>query len=60
MKFATIANILVRDRNYTVHVSICTSNGHIHIFKYDELRVVCEYEVFENHNDAADYLELLL
>ena len=60
LSFFTIANIYVRDRDYTVHVSICTSNGHIHVFKYDEERVCCQYEVFDNHYDAADYLELLL
>ena len=60
LSFFTIANILVRDRNYTVHVSLCTTNGHIHVFKYDEQRVTCQYEIFNNHYEAADYLELLL
>jgi hypothetical protein len=60
LQFHTIANIYVRDRNYTVHVSLCTTNHHIHVFKYDEERVVCEYEIFNNHHEAADYLELLL
>lgn len=60
LSFFTIANILVRDRNYTVHVSLCTTNGHIHVFKYDEQRVTCEYEIFNDHLEAADYLELLL
>ena len=60
LTFFTIANIYVRDRNYTVHVSLCTTNHHIHVFKYDEQRVVCEYEIFDNHHEAADYLELLL
>ena len=60
LHFHTIANIYVRDRNYTVHVSLCTTNHHIHVFKYDEERVVCEYEIFNNHHEAADYLELLL
>jgi hypothetical protein len=60
LSFITVANIYVRDRNYTVHVSICQANGHIHVFKYDETRVTCQYEIFNNHNEAADYLELLL
>jgi hypothetical protein len=60
LTFITVANIYVRDRNYTVHVSICKTNGHVHVFKYDEQRVCCEYEIFANHNEAADYLELLL
>jgi len=59
LSFSTIANIYVRDRNYSAHVSIC-SNGHIHVFKYCEERSICEYEVFANHMEAAEYLELLL
>ncbi len=59
LSFSTIANIWVRDRNYAAHVSIC-SNGHIHVFKYDEDKFSCEYEVFNNHWEAAEYLELLL
>jgi len=50
----------VKDRNYTVHVSICRTNGHVHVFKYDEQRVTCQYEIFNDHTEAADYLELLL
>jgi len=60
LSFFTIANILVRDRNYTVHVSLCVTNGHVHVFKYSEERVCCEYEIFDDHTEAADYLELLL
>lgn len=59
LSFSTIANIYVRDRNYSAHVSIC-SNGHIHVFKYSEERACCEYEIFSNHLEAAEYLELLL
>ena len=59
LQFIRVANIHVRDRNYTAHVSIC-SNGHVHVFKYDEERVICEYNIFDNHNEAAEYLELLL
>jgi len=58
--FVTIANIYVRDRDYTVYVSLCTVTRHIHVFKFNEERVKCEYEVFTNQLDAADYLELLL
>ena len=59
LQFIQVANIYVRDRNYSAHVSIC-SNGHVHVFKYCEERVICEYNIFNNHNEAADYLELLL
>jgi len=59
LHFIRVANIYVRDRNYSAHVSIC-SNGHVHVFKYDEARVVCEYNIFNNHLEAAEYLELLL
>ena len=58
--FITIAHIHVRDRNYDVYVSMSLVTRNIHVFKYSEERVVCEYEIFANHNDAADYLELLL
>ena len=59
LQFIRIANIYVRDRNYSAHVSLC-SNGHVHVFKYCEQRVVCEYRIFNNHLEAAEYLELLL
>ena len=59
LQFIRVANIHVRDRNYTAHVSIC-SNGHVHVFKYSEERVICEYNIFDNHVEAAEYLELLL
>jgi hypothetical protein len=60
MNFTTIANVYVRDRQYNVHVSINNHTRAIHIFKYSEQHTVCEYEMFNNHIDAADYLELLL
>lgn len=60
MNFTTIANVYVRDRQYNVHVSINNVTRAIHIFKYDERHTICEYELFNNHFDAADYLELLL
>jgi len=58
--FITIAHIHVRDRNYDVYVSMCLSSRHIHVFKYSEAKCHCEYEVFNSHNEACDYLELLL
>lgn len=60
MPFTVIAHIYVRDRDYTVHVSISHATHEIHVFKYDEDRYICEYEVFPNHYLAAEYLELLL
>jgi hypothetical protein len=60
MTFTTIANVYVRDRQYNVHVSINNLTRAIHVFKYDEQHTVCEYEMFNNHHEAADYLELLL
>lgn len=59
-EFIRIANIWVRDRNYMVHISIHTQTQHIHVFKYNEEKCICEYEVFNNSTEAADYLELLL
>ena len=58
--FVTIANIYVRDRNYTVHVSLCCTSHRIHVFKYDESRYLCEYEIFGSASEAEEYLELLL
>ena len=60
MPFREIAHIYVRDRDYTVYVSISESTHEIHVFKYCEDRQQCEYEVFPNHIQAAEYLELLL
>lgn len=55
-----IAHIHVKDRNYDVYVGMNTLSHNLHVFKYDEQRSICEYEVFTNHQDAEDYLELLL
>jgi hypothetical protein len=60
MPFTEIAHIYVRDRDYTVYVSISMTTREIHVFKYSEDRQRCEYEVFPNHILAAEYLELLL
>lgn len=58
--FINVAHIYVRDRNYMVYVSICRTTNNIHIFKYDEEKCRCDYEVFPDPASAADYLELLL
>jgi hypothetical protein len=58
--FITIAHIHVRDRNYDVYVSMSLATRNIHVFKYSEERVACEYEVFSRYSEACDYLELLL
>jgi hypothetical protein len=55
-----IAHIHVRDRNYDVYVGMNTLTRRLHVFKYDEQRSICEYELFEDHREAEDYLELLL
>ena len=55
-----IAHIHVQDRNYDVYVSMSLVTRNLHIFKYNEQDYRCEYEVFDDHNEAQDYLELLL
>lgn len=60
MTFTCIANVYVRDRDYSVYVGMNTVTRSIHVLKYDEALYKCEYEVFDSHLDAAAYLELLL
>ena len=55
-----IAHIHVKDRNYDVYVGMSTVTRNLHVFKYNEQDYRCEYEVFSDHNEAQDYLELLL
>ena len=56
----SIAHVYVRDRNYTVCITMNSSNRRLHIFKYSEESYLCEYEVFDSYEDACDYLEMLL
>jgi hypothetical protein len=58
--FVKLAHIHVRDKNYDVSISLNTISRTIHVFKYNEEKVLCEYEVFDNTEDCCDYLELLL
>ena len=55
-----IAHVYVRDRGYSVSVTMNMSNRRLHIFKYSEESVLCEYEVFDSYGDACEYLEHVL
>ncbi len=57
MTFRTVAHTYVRDRDYTVYISICIQTAQLHIFKYNESLYSCEYEVCANPQDAQKYLE---
>ena len=56
----SIAHVYVRDRDYTVCVTMNTTNKRLHVFKYSEDKVTCEYEVFDDYEDACEYLEHVL
>ena len=51
----SLAHVYVRDRDYTVYLSMCTVTRHIHVFKYNDQR--CSYEVFNTYSDCCSYLE---
>ena len=58
--FVPLAHVYVRDRDYCVYISMCTVTQHVHVFKYNEHKCTCEYEVFEELYYVQDYLEALL
>ena len=58
--FVKLAHIHVRDRNYDVAISLCVATRHIHVFKYNTEKVLCQYEIFDNTEECCDYLELIL
>ena len=58
--FVPLAHVYVRDRDYCVYISMCTVTQHVHIFKYNEQRYTCEYEVFDELALVSDYLEEIL
>ena len=58
--FVPLAHVYVRDRDYCVYISMCTVTQHVHVFKYNEQRYTCEYEVFDELYYVQDYLEDLL
>lgn len=58
--FVPLAHVYVRDRGYCVYISMCTVTQHVHIFKYNEDKMICEYEVFDHVELVSDYLEAIL
>jgi hypothetical protein len=58
--FVPLAHVHVRDRDYCVYISMCTVTQHVHVFKYNESRYTCEYEVFDELSLVSDYLEEIL
>ena len=53
-----LAHVHVEDSNYNVVITVCTTTGHIHIFKYDSYR--CEYDQFDNEREACEFLNTRL
>lgn len=46
----------VKDRDYTVNVSVNMVTGTMHLFKYNDQQ--CVYEVFDCQSSGADWLDL--
>ena len=53
-----LAHVYVRDRDYSVFLSMCTISKRLHVFKYNEHR--CSYEVFDDYSECCRYLEQIL
>jgi hypothetical protein len=53
----SIAHVKIRDNNYTAYISMCMVTRNIHVFKYDEARGQCDYEVFDCQYLASQWLE---
>ena len=56
----SIAHVYVRDRDYSVSVTMNMSNRRLHVFKYSEDKSLCAYEIFDNYSEACAYLEHVL
>ena len=53
-----IAHVHVKDRHYSVYISMCTVTRHMHVFKYNDVK--CDYEIFATEGEANKWLEKLL
>ena len=49
-----LAHIHVAETDYNVYISICLATRHMHIFKYND--IACEYELFDNSEDACEFI----
>lgn len=56
--YVTVAHITVRDRDYSVHISINTVTLQMHVFKYSETE--CCYEILDNQAAVSQFLDLPL
>lgn len=52
-----IAHVYVRDKGYSVAISMDVTTRNIHVFKYSEELYTCEYEVFDTQYECQCYLE---
>lgn len=50
-----LAHVYVRDRDYSVFLSMCTTSQRLHVFKYNEVK--CTYEVFDSYDACCQFLE---
>ena len=50
-----LAHVYVRDRDYSVFLSMCTTTRNLHVFKYNDRK--CSYEVFESYDECCQHLE---
>ena len=52
-----IAHVYVKDKGYSVVISMDVTTRHLHVFKYSEETYTCEYEVFDTEYECQCYLE---
>jgi len=49
-----LAHVAVTGSDYNIYLSVCLNTHTLHIFKYND--VCCEYEQFDNQEDACVYI----
>ena len=50
-----LAHVHVKDREFSVYISMCVTTRNMHMFKYNDHS--CDYEVFSTEGEAAHWLE---
>lgn len=52
-----LAHVHVVGVEHNVYISMSLPDRNLHVFKYDEDRSVCEYEVFSCQSEASDWIQ---
>ena len=55
-KMQPLAHVCVKDAAFNVYLSICMTSFRVHVFRYSEDRVCCDYAVCETEQEATEYL----